>query len=75
MATTLRKQGIDQSVEGTFHTLWVAVEHLRERFWFFLSFVLFVVLGPFSAPIVLIALFKLGLENNDLSEPEAMSPE
>ncbi len=74
MATTLRKYGIGQPVEGDSHTLWIVVERLREWFWFFLSFILFIALGPFSAPIVLITLFKLGLEENDLCEPEAISP-
>jgi hypothetical protein len=31
------------------------------------------VLGPFSAPVVLIALYKLGLEDNDHQEPELIS--
>ncbi len=74
MATTLQKQSIGQPVEGGLHTLGSVVEQLCEWFWFFLSFILFVILGPFSAPIALIALLKLGLEDNDLREPEAISP-
>jgi hypothetical protein len=73
MATTLHKQAIDRPVESVFQSLCNLVEQLSERFWFLLSFVLFVVLGPFSAPIALIALFKLGLEDNDHLEPESIS--
>jgi hypothetical protein len=73
MATTLRKQVIGQPVEGVFHSLWILVEQFSEWFWFLFSFALFVVLGPFSAPIALIALIKLGLEDNNHSEPESIS--
>lgn len=73
MATTLHKQAIDQPVESVYHSLCTFFDQLSEWFWFLLSFVLFVVLGPFSAPIALIALFKLGLEDNDHPEPESIS--
>ena len=73
MATTLHKQAIDRPVESVFHSLCIFIEQLSEWFWFLLSFVLFVVLGPFSAPFALIALFKLGLEDNDHREPESIS--
>lgn len=73
MATTLHKQAIDQPVESVLHSLCIFFEQLSEWFWFLLSFVLFVVLGPFSAPIALIALFKLGLEDSDHREPESIS--
>jgi hypothetical protein len=73
MATTLHKQAIDRPVESVFQSLCILVEQLSESFWFLLSFILFVVLGPFSAPIALIALFKLGLEDNNHLEPESMS--
>jgi hypothetical protein len=73
MAATLRKQGIGRSVESLFYSLRLLVEQVSEWFWFLLSFVLFVVLGPFSAPIALIALVKLGLESNNHREPESIS--
>ncbi len=73
MATTLQKQLITGSVEGGWHMLWAAVEQWSEYFWFLLSFVLFLLLGPFSAPIVVIAIFKLGLEDNDHAEPESIA--
>jgi hypothetical protein len=73
MATTLHKQVIARPVEGVWRSLWSLTEQVSEWFWFLLSFTLFVVLGPFSAPIALIALFKLGLEDNDHPEPESIS--
>lgn len=73
MAATLQKEGIGRSVESVFYSLRVLVEHVSEWFWFVLSFVLFVALGPFSAPIALIALVKLGMEDNDHREPESIS--
>lgn len=73
MANILHKQAIDRPVESVFQSLCIVVDQLSEWFWFLLSFVLFIALGPFSAPIVIIALFKLGLEDNDNREPESVS--
>ncbi len=73
MATTLQKQVIGRPAESVWRSLWNFTEQVIEWFWFLLSFALFVVLGPFSAPIALIALFKLGLEDNDHREPESIS--
>lgn len=73
MAATLQKQEITRSVESVFYSLRILVEQVSGWFWFLFSFVLFVVLGPFSAPIALIALVKLGLEDNDHREPESTS--
>jgi hypothetical protein len=73
MATTLHKQEIGRPAESGWRSVWNLTEQVSEWFWFLLSFTLFVVLGPFSAPIALIALFKLGLEDNDHREPESIS--
>jgi hypothetical protein len=73
MATTLHKQVIGRPDETVWNSLRSAADHVSEWFWFLLSFALFVVLGPFSAPIALIAIFKLGLEENDHREPESIS--
>lgn len=73
MATTLHKQVLGQPAESVWRSLWSMAEQASEWFWFLLSFALFVVLGPFSAPIALIAIFKLGLEDNDHPEPESIS--
>jgi hypothetical protein len=73
MATTLQKQVIGRPDEKVWNSLRSAADQVSEWFWFLLSFALFVVLGPFSAPIALIAIFKLGLEENDHREPESIS--
>ncbi len=73
MATTLHKQVIGRPDEKVWSSLLHAADRITEWFWFLLSFVLFVALGPFSAPIALIAIFKLGLEENDHREPESIS--
>lgn len=38
---------------------YLTTEFLSEGFWFTAAFVLFLLLGPFSAPVVVIALYKL----------------
>jgi len=73
MATTLQKQIIGRPDESVWLSLLRWAERLSEWFWFLLSFTLFVVLGPFSAPIALIALLKIGLEDNAHPEPEPIS--
>ncbi len=45
-------------------------EALSEGFWFTLSFLLFVVLGPFSAIPAFLAIMSLG-NREDMDEPEA----
>jgi len=45
-------------------------EGLTEGFWFTLSFLLFVILGPFSAIPAFLAIMSLG-NKNDTNEPEA----
>ncbi len=46
-------------------------EILSEGFWFTLSFLLFVVLGPFSAIPAFLAVMSLG-NGEDVDEPEAL---
>ncbi|PHR24060.1 MAG: hypothetical protein COA36_16005 [Desulfotalea sp.] len=46
------------------------LEKIGEILLFLLCLVLFVVLGPFSAPIALIALCQLGGEENDHISPK-----
>ncbi len=43
-----------------------------EWFWFLVSFLLFIIMGPFSAPVVLIVLARLGLEDNCCEEPQTI---
>ena len=46
---------------------------VSEWFWFCLSFILFIILGPFSAPVALIVLARLGMEENSCQEPESIT--
>jgi hypothetical protein len=39
------------------------VEHVSELFWFCLSFLLFIIMGPFSAVAVLIGLWSLAADD------------
>ncbi len=51
---------------GSFLGGWVRshLTHIAETFWFCLSFILFLILGPFSAIIVLIGVGSLASEEN-----------
>lgn len=42
--------------------------------WFLLSLLLFLILGPFSSPVVLLVLGKLSLEDISSREPESVGP-
>jgi hypothetical protein len=53
------------------HQKYDALPSFQEMFWFLVSFVLFLVLGPFAAPVALIAIFSLEGEDRGLTEPEA----
>lgn len=46
---------------------------ISEWFWFCLSFMLFIVLGPFSAPVALIVLVRLGMEEHICEEPKSIT--
>ena len=72
MALTLTKQTLDTSSKPISITDGNIFEKIVEAIWFFLSFALFIVLGPFSAPIALIALLQLGFEDNDQEYPESI---
>ncbi len=73
MALTLSKQAL-HSQSGSIPTHQVSVfNKIAEIVWFLLSFTLFVILGPFSAPIAIIALLQLGLEESDQPFPDSAS--
>ena len=61
---------------GHFLTTWIGVHlaQIAESFWFCLTFVLFLLLGPFSAITVLIGLGSLGnAENRErMTEPASL---
>lgn len=48
-------------------------EKLGEGFWFTVCFVLFLILGPFAAPIVLCFMFSNNTLNCEMQEPESSS--
>lgn len=48
------------------------LRRISEWFWFLVSFLLFLVLGPFSAPVVLMVLARLGIEDNNCKEPRSI---
>ncbi|HBH29708.1 MAG: hypothetical protein N839_0009825 [Desulfofustis sp. PB-SRB1] len=59
------------------HVANVRITHARlqkisEYFWFSLCFVLFLVLGPFAAPIALCFLFSKQVLGVDMREPESI---
>ena len=48
-------------------------DKIAEGFWFSLCLLLFVILGPFSAPIVLAYLFFNDHLSGEMQEPESLS--
>jgi hypothetical protein len=72
MAATIQKQLTVPADETILQTLLVIFEKISEAFWFLLCLSLFVALGPFSAPVALIALYKLAAEQQDAPEPESV---
>ena len=72
MATTLQTRRSESPINVPSEGLRTWTEQVSEYFWFLLSLVLFIVLGPFSGPIALIVLSKLGLEDSAHAEPESI---
>ena len=70
MATSLQKQIVWRPVVFSLPKVRLHAVRCGELFWFLVSFILFVILGPFSAPVVLVVLFRLGLEiEEELPQP------
>jgi hypothetical protein len=72
MAATIHKHSLTISVGSAWENLLQFSEKISEWFWLSLSLVLFVVMGPFAAPVVLLVLFQLAGEENDCREPESL---
>jgi hypothetical protein len=72
MAITIQKHTYEIPVSNIRSGLAPLVARVSEWFWFCLCLVLFVVLGPFGAPVALMVLVKLGLEENSHREPESV---
>jgi hypothetical protein len=73
MAAILSKQAISTQSKSLNIDQGSLFAKIAEGIWFLVSFILFVILGPFSAPIAMIALLQLGCEENDQPSPEPMS--
>ncbi len=73
MATTIQKHTIERPVDHIFSNLLGLYEKMSEWFWFVLCFFLFVALGPFSAPVALIALYQVSKEVEGQQEPESIA--
>lgn len=77
MSVTKQSQLNQRKGDGG-HTLlsWIQahMSHICESFWFCLAFVLFIILGPFSAVVVLIGLGNLASEESrsKLVEPASI---
>ena len=72
MATTSQVVKSGKSVNNNRKNLAAWSEWLSERGWFLLSLVLFIVLGPFSGPVALIVLIRLGLKESAQALPESI---
>lgn len=48
-------------------------ERVSEGFWFTLCLALFMILGPFAAPIVLCFMFSRSMTGVEMQEPEAVT--
>ena len=70
MATTISKDALDNQGNPISFNFTGMLDKIGELVWFFLSFFLFIALGPFSAPIALIALLQLGCEENNQVSPK-----
>lgn len=73
METILQKQSLQvegESLVSSFTKIW---EKVCVLFWFVLCLLLFVALGPFSAPVALVALYKTAMEDDGTSFPEIAS--
>ena len=72
MAATFTHAQSDRSILGS-SISWSWLDRAGECFWFSLCLILFMLLGPFSAPIVLGYIFFGKLNDHAQSEPEPVS--
>lgn len=72
MAATLSHTHTDHSIIGS-SISWSWLDKAGEIFWFSLCLALFMLLGPFSAPIVLGYIFFGRLSDQKLTEPDPVS--
>ena len=72
MAAILSKQAISTQRKPISIAPGTPFAKVAEGIWFLVCFVLFIILGPFSAPIAMIALVQLGCEDSDQPSPESI---
>lgn len=72
MATTFTQTQTDRSIIGS-SISWSWLDKVSEVFWFSLCLMLFMVLGPFSAPIVLGYIFFGKISEQKLTEPDPVT--
>ena len=72
MITTAEYRDVIVPTRERLHHLYNALPAFSEVCWFLVSLVLFMVLGPFAAPVALIAVFTLDSESRGSSEPQKL---
>lgn len=72
MAATFSHAHTDNSIIGS-SISWSWLDRAGEIFWFSLCLALFMLLGPFSAPIVLGYIFFGRLSDQKLTEPDPVA--
>lgn len=72
MAATLTQAQTDRSIIGS-SISWSWLDKVSEIFWCSLCLMLFMVLGPFSAPIVLGYIFFGKISEQELTEPDPVT--
>lgn len=71
MITTAEYRNHTLPSQGQIQQIIHSLPHLSEIFWFLLSFVLFVIMGPFAAPIALFVVCTAEGKDGAV-EPEAI---
>lgn len=71
MITTAESSELTLPSREQVHALIDSLPHPMEIFWFFLSLLLFMIMGPFAAPIALIAVFTVKGSEETMIEPES----
>lgn len=66
------KQFIARPFDAITDKFSIDADKASEWFWFTVCLLMFAVLGPFSAPVVLVVLFQLGCNASDSPEPQSV---
>jgi hypothetical protein len=71
MITATNYRVVTEPLPERLRQIFDALPSFQEVFWFLVSFGLFLVLGPFAAPVALIAIFSLEGDERGATEPES----